>query len=115
MNIANKYLTQDEYDKEWEPKYQTLEKKYFNDDGNPIGDMTNYNEEIEKLDYYYAKSVSLRIQDKIKEQLDICKETISRSDYNEYEKTIKDLNALWNDFNTPFHYKMNARVILEKV
>ncbi|EKD27665.1 MAG: hypothetical protein ACD_79C00643G0003 [uncultured bacterium] len=114
MSIATDYISRDEYDREWEPKYQALEKKYADDAGNLTGDSNEYNADIEKLDYYYAKAVANRIQQKIAEILEHSKSAIERNDYNEFEENLKKVQKIWGDFNTPFHYKMNARGILEK-
>jgi hypothetical protein len=115
MNIATKYINRDEYDRDWEPKYQNLEKKYFNEEGNPQGDATEYNSDIEKLDYYYAKAVSQRMRQKMLDIMVECKSALERNDYNDFEIHFQALTQVWNDFNTPFHYKMNARSILERV
>ena len=114
MNIAAKYLTREEYESEWEPKYQALEKKYFGDDGSASGDTTEYNSDIEKLDYFYAKTVSQRMQKRMIDQLGICKSALERNDYKEYEAQLEVLSNIWKDFNSPFHYKMHARGILER-
>lgn len=115
MNITTDYITKDEYDRDWEIKYQILEKKYFDDDGKEIGNMAEYDQDIEKLDYNYAKYVSQKIHEKMTQELASCQSALERREYDEYDKTFQELSKHWNNFNFPFHYKMNARSILEKV
>lgn len=114
MNLANKYLSKEEYESEWEPKYQALEKKYFGEGGSDTADTPEYNADVEKLDYYYAKTVSQRMQKKMAEVLTNGKSALERNDYKEFELQMENLQTVWKDFNSPFHYKMNARGILER-
>ncbi|MBN2143049.1 MAG: hypothetical protein JW774_00345 [Candidatus Aureabacteria bacterium] len=114
MNIAMKYLDREEYDRDWEPKYQSLEKKYFKEEGTPIGDSAEYDSELERLNYLYAKAVSQRIHQKMREALTDCQSSLEKNDYSGFEKKWETVNSIWKDFNTSFHYKMSARGILEK-
>ena len=111
MNIATKYLTRDEYDRDWEPKYQALEKKYETENQNESSD---YNSELERLDYQYAKAVALRIHQKVQETIQDCKSAIDSNYYSSFDKKLEHLSSLWKDFNGAFHYKMSARSILER-
>jgi hypothetical protein len=111
MNIGSKYLTPDEYDHAWEPKYQALEKKYETENQN---ESSEYNSELERLDYQYAKAVALRIHQKVQETIQDCKSAIESNDYPSFDKKLEQLSILWKDFNGPFHYKMSARSILQR-
>ncbi len=111
MNIGTKYLAREEYDHDWEPKYQALEKKYESENQNENSD---YNSDLERLDYQYAKAVALRIQQKLQEATQDCKSAIESNDYSSFDKKLEYLSILWKDFNGSFHYKMSARSILER-
>lgn len=114
MSISLKYLSQEEYDRDWEPKYQAVEKKYNDDSGNFTGSSNDYDDDHEKLDYSYAKTVAIRIHQKLEDSVVDCKSALEAKNYSDFEKKYQDLADVWQDLNTPFHKKMTARTILEK-
>lgn len=114
MSIATKYINKDEYDRDWEPRYQALELKYYNEEGKEIGDVKEYDGDLDKLDYQYAKTVSERIHQKIADILVDCKNNVDSREYSKFEKSLSQLQEIWTDFNSSFHYKMNGRTILER-